>query len=289
MNAIKLPTLFSLLLLISCSGNPFGESEIAAPDRVLSGRVRLNESDSAAGVYVWLEGFSLSTWSDQAGRFELKLPPGQVGGGNVTGIFKLYYYLANYDLKTTDILVRDGVLLQPQPALDAEGELLQPVNLREKLKIDTAIQPNYLSNSRIRVVAGKTNFLLKVEVSIQATRGPVVVFFPKAVNSVVAPVIFKNTKTGESKVIASTIAGIGDTDIATIDRLPRIRTLAVPLFPDDLVPGDYEIIPYLLIKDPEIPDKLIESLGSNALELGDGYLKVPFVRQGSHRLLHVQQ
>ena len=289
MNAPKLTAIFSFTLIISCAGNPFGESEISAPDRVLSGRVRLDESASTAGVYVWLEGFNLSTWSDQTGRFKLELPPGQAGGGSVSGIFKLYYYLANYDLKTTDILVRDGVVLQPQPALDAEGELLQPVNLREKLKIDTAIQPNSLSNSRIRVVAGKTNFLLKVEVSIQATRGPVVVFFPKAVNSVVAPVIFKNTKTGESKVIASTIAGIGETDIATIDRLPHIRTLAVPLFPDELIPGDYEIIPYLLIKDPDIPDRLLESLGSNVLELGDGYLKVPFVRQGSHRLLHVQQ
>jgi len=288
MPAAKLTHLLSLILIIGCSGNPFGETEIAPPDRVLRGRVQLAERTHADGVYVWLQGFNLSTWSDPMGRFELMLPPEQAGGGSVSGVVKLYYYMANYDVTTTDILIRNGALLQPQPSLDAEGSLLHTVMLRQKLKIETDIQPNSLSNSHIKVTRGKTNFLLKVKVSIQAPRDPVVVFFPRAVKSLVAPIIFKNIRTGQSKIISSTIAGISEADISTVNRQPHIRTFAVPMFPQDLDVGDYEIIPYLFIEDPEIPEQLLASLGHDVMDLGDGYLKLPFVRQGTDRILHVK-
>lgn len=62
----------------------------------------------------------------------------------------------------------------------------------------------------------------------------------------------------------------------------------MPLFPDDLEPGEYEIIPYLLIQDQEVPGALIESLGLDVLMLGESYINLPMLRQADPLTFRVE-
>ena len=67
-----------------------------------------------------------------------------------------------------------------------------------------------------------------------------------------------------------------------------MRTLVVPIFPDDLEPGQYEIIPYLLIQDQQVPEALIESLGIDVLILGESYIDLPMLRQADPLTFRVE-
>ena len=44
--------------------------------------------------------------------------------------------------------------------------------------------------------------------------------------------------------------------------------------------GNYQMVPYTIVKQPEIPDDLLKSLGDNVSEFHQDYLNLPFKRSG---------
>ena len=290
-------TVFSILVigylgLVACESNPVGGgTDIAAPRRRLLGEVRLDaRMMPPAGVYVWLEGFNLGQKTAADGRFEFVLPPplAQSGGRGVSGAFNIYYFMANFRLAVTPVQVINGDLVYSTDQIDADGELRIPKTLSQRLRIGTSMQPYSVRNSDINVTAGKTDFLLRVDVTLQAVRDSVIVFFPRKVGPTISPLLFRNVATNETKIFGSAIAGFVASDIDTIDSVPVVRTLVVPIFPDDLEPGEYEIIPYLLIQDQQVPEALIESLGIDVLILGESYINLPMLRQADPLTFRVE-
>lgn len=289
-------TVFPILVigylgLVACETNPVGGStDIAAPRRRLLGEVRLDARMPPAGVYVWLEGFDLGQKTAADGRFEFVLPAplAQSGGRGVSGAFNIYYFMANFRLAVTPVQVINGDIVYSTDQIDADGEIRIPKTLSQRLRIGTSMQPFSVRNSDIKVTSGRTDFLVRVDVTLQAVRDSVIVFFPRKVGHTFSPLLFRNVATNKIKIFGSTIAGFGASDIETVDRVPLVRTMVVPLFPDDLEPGEYEIIPYLLIQDQEVPGALIESLGLDVLMLGESYINLPMLRQADPLTFRVE-
>ena len=78
----------TLSYLIDCSENPlFKDEDISSGGSDIKGKVSLNDNSPPDNVFIWLEGFNISTYSDSQGNFLLQLPPAsnQPGGG-INGI-----------------------------------------------------------------------------------------------------------------------------------------------------------------------------------------------------------
>ena len=67
--------LLSIFLFSGCTGSPFSDNEIPQETRRITGKVEISDNThSPEGVYVWLGGFDIGTFTDQDGEFEITLP-----------------------------------------------------------------------------------------------------------------------------------------------------------------------------------------------------------------------
>ncbi|MFQ5823217.1 MAG: hypothetical protein ACE5IW_09860 [bacterium] len=278
----------SLVVIHGCTENPIGEVEVSAENREIRGKVQLGNNMSPASVYVWLEGFDIGTRTDEQGNFQitLPLPSSQGNPAGVTGAFNIYYFVANFNLDSTQVFTRNGFFVYSQGEVDGNGELNNPKTLFQNLRITTHVRPSSVSAADFESAADAA-FILRVDVTLEATTDTVVVFFPALVNDTFGPLIFRNITTDDVVILQSAIAGLVESDLDTIDSVPVMRTMAIKMTLEDLPKGEYEVIPYLLIKNEDVPRLLIESLGENVEALGQGYLAMPFRREGNRRFFRV--
>jgi len=282
----------SRILLIACLGygcteNPIGDNEITFGNRQITGTVQLSNNGVADNVYVWLEGFDLGTRTDEQGKFQLvlPLPSAQGTASGVSGAFLLYYYVSNFQLATTQVFTQNGFFVYSTDEINADGELIQPKFLIQKLIIDTRVQPSSYSNAEVAT----TPSLLRIDVRLQAINDSVAVFFPGLVGSTFGPLIFRNVESNEVTVSSSAVSGLVTSPRDTITVEPTIRTMSIRLGSDNFSPGTYEVIPYVLVEDGGVPNGLFNSLGSRVLEFGPDYLLLPIVREGEERFVTVTQ
>jgi hypothetical protein len=274
-----------LINYLGCTGNPVTEHEIVLPNRQIRGSVRLSDNLSNEGVYVWLEGFNIGTRTDSQGKFQITLPS-QGSPGGITGAFNLFYYVANFVLASTPVFIQNGEFVYSIGEIDSRGELSSPKFLLQNLFIETRVNPSSVSLSDLSE-AGDQFVIVRVDVILQAPVDSVIVFFPGLVNDTFGPLIFRNVNNGEISILESTITELVFSDLDTIDAVPTTRIMALKLGRNDLLPGEYEIIPYLLVKEKGVPPLLIASLGERVEELGPNYLNIPFRRLGDNRFLKI--
>jgi len=261
------PTIF-----LACTKNPFGGNEISGGNRQIRGQVRLTNGSTQEGVYVWLEGFEVGARTDQGGQFQLTLPSASQGGQGGSGAFNLYFYLANFKLASAIVGIRNGSFLYSNGEINGKGELIKPQILYQILKIRIALGS--------KTVFAENNNFLAVEFNLEPQVNSAIIFFPAQVGSWIGPVIFRRTATDEVFIFNSVFAGLAGDDTITLGPDPIKRTVGVSLDRGILPRGEYEIIPYLLVKSEPVPAALIASLGEGADELGPNYLKMPFHREG---------
>lgn len=282
----------ALLVVTGCEENPVGGDEgISVANRQITGTVRFDTNIEPANVYVWLDGFDLNTRTDRTGKFELVLPPSAAQGrSGITGAFNLYYYMGNYTFASTEVFTKDGEFVYDTEEISADGQLREAVLLFQRLRIRTAVRPGSVSRSAITVTGGKSDFVMAVDVTLQAARNDtVIVFFPATVESRTGPLLFRNTVTDQVTVLNSIVAEQVTSALDTVTAAQKVRTMEINLFPDDLGVGEYEIIPYLLVDDVELPAGLRDELGLDVLLPGAPYLKIPFVRDGDQRVFTVDE
>ena len=109
----------------------------------------------------------------------------------------------------------------------------------------------------------------------------VTVWFPTMAEKFLGPVIFKELNTDQMYILESSIAGLSFNDVINIDLEPISRFMLIGLQSNSLPVGEYEVIPYILIRREPIPVGLLESLGENVEALGPDYLKIPILREVS--------
>ncbi len=263
----------AIALASSCTRNPFDHGKIRAPGRTISGKVALTDGGSPQNVYVWLEGINAGTFTDSAGNFQLTLPAGPAAGGSsgLTGVYRLYFYIANYKLETVKVALQDGEVLYGQEGLTGEGALRQPVYLTRWLRVQTIVVPESVP----------LNYKEKIWIksTVQSELDSVTVVFPRSDGTFLGGVFLRNTKTDSVTIIQSAFGPEVQFSVS-VGYEPRslVRIFTLASYP--LSPGTYEIIPYLLIEQPGLPRELVLSLGEHATELSPDYLKIPFRREG---------
>lgn len=272
-----------MLSQLSCTSSPFGQNEISEGRREMTGSVLLSEPRNLEDIYVWMEEFNISSRTDENGEFSLTLPPpsSQSQGGGVNGVFDLYFYIANYYLRKTEVLVRDGEFLYGEASLNADGELLAPEVLTEFLLIRTTITPTITTLDCSPNPPGPSTppcDTMLVRLTLQATKGDSVpVVFPGSPSGL-GGVVLKNVDTEEAFTIAA-IPGSQSQHTVGVEEQPVTRVMTFNLRENPIPRGTYEVIPYFLIRFEDIPQGLKASLGPAAEQLDVAFLRIPFRRQ----------
>jgi hypothetical protein len=255
-----------------CISNPFGGDKISSEKRTITGTVRLADQADAKDIYVWLNGFNISTSTNEQGGFEINLPPksSQSANGAISGIFTLYFYMANYHLDSAQVVVQDGAFAYSRGDINKDGKLSAPRSLRRFLKIKSeALPPSAPSNFAFRI---------GVVVTLEAVIDSATVVFPGSVGGLLGACYFKRVGSEEVLILES-VTGAQTRDVAVVGRVPTERLMAFTLVNFPLQPGQYQLIPYLLMGHEALPAGLVQSLGADVEKLGPNYLKLPFRRE----------
>lgn len=259
-----------LLALSGCTWNPFGEEEISSGYRKVSGNVQLNDGSNPDGIYVWLEGFNVGSYTDGTGQFSLTLP--QSGSGDLSGVYKLYFYVANYELDFAQVVIQDGGFVYSRGDINKEGKLALPKVLRRFLRIETSVNPASVSQNYTENIG--------VAVTLTATTDSATVTIPRSIGGSLGAVLIR--KIGSQEVFIhefSPYSGM-DYNVLVGRQQPQVIGMTFNMLLKPLLRGDYEVIPYLLMAHESIPGDLFETMGPNVRELSLDYLKIPFLRIG---------
>ncbi len=279
-NPRQTPALKPLLLAgifaamhFGCTENPFSNDKVSGGSRQVSGTVRLGDGQSAEGVYIWLDGFNLGSRADGSGRFQLTLPSRSSQGGDINGVFNLYFYAANYRLAASEVVVRSGEFVYDRGDVNKNGEIASAPVLAKFLRLVTAVSPATINSSALGRVF--------VTVRLEATTGDTVtVAFPGLFSDGLAKALLKKSGSDEVILLYSNEFGFATSDLQVVGTGVFSRTIAFNLSGVSIPPGDYELIPHLLIKHEAVPTKLIVGLGDNVEAFGKDYLRMPFRREG---------
>jgi len=275
----------SAWLIVGCVSSPFDESEIKPVNRSISGRVRLSNQISPDDVHVWLDGFDVSARTDAEGAFHFVFPATVIESNErgLSGSFNLYYYLANFKLEKTSIVIVNGELIYASEQIGSGGELKKPQLLVQQMEANTIVEPQMVWYSDMP--NGDTNFqTIEIKASFRTFQDTSIIYFPTRVGKKTGPLLFRNIETNEVTILSSLIDNFVFTQYDTVTSIPLERIFQLNLTPDDLAPSTYEVIPYFRVVNSDVPDGLIESLGEDVLKLSPDYIMMPVKRVG-RRLL----
>ena len=262
-----------LIHISGCTWNPFGDDDISSGHRQIHGTVRLHDGSSPEGVYVWLEVFNVGTYTDQAGQFTIILPSGSSqGSSGLSGIYNLYFYIANYKLSTAQVVVREGEFLYSRGEINKDGKLTAPKVLSRFLWIETTVNPSS--------VAANYTGNIDVNVALTAIDDSATVIVPKSLGDKWLGAILLKKTDSQGVLIYKSVPFATTQLTVLVGSITANVNMTFTLILKPLLPGNYEIIPYLLIAHETIPEDLFESIGLNARELSQDYLNIPFKREG---------
>jgi hypothetical protein len=260
-------TLF-LLILFSCTENTIFNTNESITDKLsIRGRVTLSDGTTPSGVIVWVKEFDRSVYTDSTGRFTLTFPPpnAQPGAG-YNGYVSIYVYVSNYRIVELSALLVDGKVVYGKGDIDMEGSVYKIIELIKLLDIHLSISPSTIPEN----FADWTHIDLWLKTRI----GPVEVetFKYQYDESMFTNVFFKEV--GESNENALLWRG------SVFIRICEIRGEEQWYFDVHsdsikLVPGVYEVIPYINILQDGIPKKLIEHFGIISNLYNYTFLNIP--------------
>jgi hypothetical protein len=199
------------------------------------------------------------------------LPPSGGNGSTPSGgVFDLYFYLANYKLSSAKVVIQNEGFLYGQGDLDAGGRLFGTRRLAKLLHIRTQAFPSNIAEN----YAGPVDILM----TLQATLDSVTVILPKVVGGLLGGIVLVKKETSEA------FYSVPDVDantrlITRIGTEPRSWRMVLNIARGQFPPGHYEIIPFMLVEQEEVPEALLQSLGPNVEGISADFLKIPFKRE----------
>lgn len=275
---IRISSIFSVaiifIILWRCTENPFFKEDVIIK-KTIRGKVELSDQMTPNDVYVWLQGFDISARSDENGLFEITLPsPANQPGGGLDGVFNLYFYVANYQLDSAKVVVHNGNVEYSKGDLNEKGELYKTQHLFKLLDISFSTSPDSI----------KANYAdtIIVSLALQTILDSVTVVIPKMrkyptrekKKFILSVAFFKKVDSDENFVKTIDIGG-------DITGSCKVRNACLEYClefchePGMLPAGEYEVIPYLLIQQKNIPPGLMNSLGENVEGFSADYLNIP--------------
>lgn len=261
----------TIFVFVLCTSNPIFEDVDPSAQEIVKGKVRLNDDESPEGIFVWFEGLNISTYTDEAGDFTIQLPPppSQPGGG-LTGNYRLFYYVGNYGVTTSSIVIRNGRVVYGTADVDSEGNINETVVLNKLIDVETVVDPPIIhrfDSVRIEISVILTPHVSNVPIaSLKEPDG----FFNG--------LFFRKKGTPIEDVAFLPITGSPRIEMVTSRQvwLAGVYTFWLGL---ELFRAEFEVIPFLIIIQDNCPDALIESISEKATTYHYEYLKIPFRRK----------
>ncbi len=269
----------TMLMLTGCTENPFSDGDEVTASQI-SGQVTLSHETDFSGIYVWLEEFKISTFTNSSGNFWLSLPSpaSQSGGEGVNGDFNLYFYVANFSLGSVSVKILNGDLMRSTANIDGTGGLMEAVTLSKLLNVE--VVPKQKSAS----VSDSSNIRVDVILTTPHLNPVKTVMFrtDKTATMPLPALMLKKVDTEEEIIkivdIGSHINFVNFIDNNLILNFKMVFSLSA----GELPVGEYQIIPYVIVSDVNPPVELLNSLGDDVLEYHADYLKLPFKRAGGN-------
>jgi hypothetical protein len=267
------------LVYVSCTDNPFfKDTDFLSDKLVIKGMVELDESDDPGGIYVWLEGLNVSTYTNPNGRFELHLSyPATLPGGATAwnGEFLLYYYLANYSYKTSSILIRNGKVEYGKLDVDKSGNIMNKIVLQKLLGISTTISPcstrtNTIFKQKVdlSLTIFRESIKLETFIPLDATSGCVIF---KRLDAPQKLSLFVLANKNTYRVVDITSSQVWKMQLGSVNEMGVKDMDPIPA-----ESGLYEVVPFLVIEQEGVPKELLESISPYYKSFSAEYLKLPF-------------
>ena len=263
---------FLSIIQLSCTKTPFGDDDIYSGARQIAGNVELYDGAKAENVYVWLEGFSIGTYTDKNGNFTITIPSKSSSGtsAGVSGNFKLYFYVANYTLKSALVMIRENEFVYSRGDINKNGKLSTPMVLKRFLRIQTDVSPS-------SVLASYTD---PIDVNVTLTASDTAtVLLPKSMGGMLGAILIKQIDSPDVQFYES-VPNLMTTAKVLVGSYSKTISMTFTLIYKPLNPGKYEVVPFILMAHESIPNALIASITQDIEQLNSNYLNIPFVRQG---------
>ena len=273
-----------LLTLISCTENPFGGEKKMA-NRTISGHVKLDKVDFYPrgyhnGVLVWSEGLGLQTTTDIDGSFELTLPASsESSSGAITdGDYTLQFFIGNYKLSSVTITFAAGQVVNDEKVINLEGELRRDITLTRLAGVHTSVYPPIITSGF------DSDVITKVQITPDKT--DIHFHLRKLVTRDFSIYTGLLIREADSKKLAYTV----DIDTASImkeyiNRPSQTLEFVFNYTDVNLPSGIYEVIPYLVLDREDVPEPILNTLGSGYDSFSQNYFKYPFYRTGGELVI----
>ena len=273
-----------LLTLISCTENPFGGEKKMA-NRTISGRVKLDKVDFYPsgyhnGVLVWSEGLGLQATTDIDGSFELTLPASsESSSGAITdGDYTLQFFIGNYKLSSVTITFAAGQVVNDEKVINLEGELRRDVTLTRLAGVHTNVYPPIITSGF------DSDVITKVQITPDKT--DIHFHLRKLVTRDFSIYTGLLIREADCKKLAYTV----DIDTASImkeyiNRPSQTLEFVFNYTDVNLPSGIYEVIPYLVLDREDVPEPILNTLGSGYDSFSQNYFKYPFYRTGGELVI----
>jgi len=267
-----------VIVLFECTYNPFGSEEITRKSNTIFGNIEMNHHNSPENVFVWLEGFDIGTLTDKSGNFRLEIPPREIQPGRgYTGSLKLYYYVSNFKLDSSVVVIQNGELEFSFGDLDEKGHLRRQKHLTKTLDIFTDVTPSTVSED--------FDGNISVELFLRAidNKDTVIVEFPDKAKGPLSVLFFKKLDAVQDTLIILDNASMIENIFLTADSITtmgEVWSSGFQFIPNFLPRGEYEIIPFFVIRGQTIPKELLLNFGENIEKPGDDFINIPTTRSG---------
>jgi len=257
--------LFVFLIIAACTNNPFFVVNTARDTHIVRGKVLLESGESPKDIYVWLEKLNISTRTNDIGDFQIELPrTDELSGYNDD--LKLYYYVGNYAIEYSDLLVVDGIFQFDKYDVNNEGFLKETIILTKLIDIATTLEPSSIS-------ADYTDSM-KIEVEITNLDTDLLVIGQMKSEKTLSGFIFREINSPATSAKRLELYSVNYAGYWISSPVTWIGTFAWPI--NFLPVGTYEVYPYVFLHQEEIPQELLDSFGNRADRFTDAYLKIPF-------------
>ena len=268
---------FLLITLIGCTENPFSNApEVGATQ--ISGQVLLSNESENSGVYVWIEQFGISAYTNSDGDFLITIPPpaSQGGGSGIDGNLFMYFYLANYKLDSVRVVFLRGVPLVSKGDLNEEGNVTRIIQLSKLLNVKLSFFEKSISMSSYET--------LRIKITLTSPQiDPVAIIITKANardNTPLPALFIKKVDSEESIFKMIDIGSYLEHYLEHVIFMGRSVTVIydtdVGFLEGELPTGTYKVIPYVKVRDVNPPLELLKGLGEHVLEYHPDYLNLPF-------------
>ena len=271
--------IFLLLLLSSCTSNPFWDDS-GTIEMKITGKVLTENNQTNVPVSVWLETFDLYTPTDSVGYFSFSITNSQTPTGSMNGPVNLYFFIHNYELDSVTVYFTNGMLSKEQTDFSEDGELLNPVEMKKILSGEVILHFNKNSIQTRDTLRVSFNLETHSVVSIDTYK-----YILQEDGSDFHSGLFFRSLTDNETVTIYRFIGTDQFGNSVEHQLRNLTyeenesiTWTYYLLSDslNLSSGEYEVLPYLLIRHDQIPIGLIEAHGGDsALTLSAYFLDLP--------------